>query len=191
MRKILLTLVAVICCHLALCAQVINEQEAKQRALEFLNNRAPAAVRGHRAPVKTAQLKKAELDASGIYAFNCEDGGFVIASADERTVPVLGYSDSGKLDWKQMPANMRAWLNGYEQAINDLGNAPLKTGEQSPSVRQAIAPLLKTTWNQNTPYNNECPVLAMGGSATGCVATAMAQVMNYDDQGSVLLIIHL
>lgn len=39
MRKILLTLVAVICCHLALCAQVINEQEAKQRALEFLNNR--------------------------------------------------------------------------------------------------------------------------------------------------------
>ena len=181
MKKILLTLAAVICCHLALCAQVINEQEAMQRALEFLNNRTPAAVSGHRAPVKTAQLKKAELNVSNIYAFNCEDGGFVIASADERTVPVLGYSDSGKIDWQQMPANMRAWLTDYAQAINALGDAPLKAGEQSSSVRQAIAPLLKTTWYQLTPYNKECPtVSAMGnGTLTGCVATAMAQVMNY------------
>ena len=161
MKKILLTLAAVICCHLALCAQVINEQEAKKRALQFLNNRAPAAVHGHRASLKTAQLKKAELDVSGIYAFNCEDGGFVIASADERTVPVLGYSDSGRIDWQQMPANMRAWLTGYAQVINNLGDAPLKAGEQSPSARQAVAPLLKTTWYQNSPYNDECPMFGI------------------------------
>ena len=179
MKKILLTLAAVICCHLALCAQVINEQEAKKRALQFLNNRAPAAVHGHRASLKTAQLKKAELDVSGIYAFNCEDGGFVIASADERTVPVLGYSDSGRIDWQQMPANMRAWLTGYAQVINNLGDAPLKAGEQSPSARQAVAPLLKTTWYQNSPYNDECPMFGISKVLTGCVATAMAQVMNY------------
>ena len=48
-------------------------------------------------------------------------------------------------------------------------------------IKPSVAPMLKTTWGQNAPYNLQCP-LAPGKNVhckTGCVATAMAQVMKY------------
>lgn len=48
-------------------------------------------------------------------------------------------------------------------------------------IKPSVTPMLKTTWGQNAPYNLQCP-LAPGENAhckTGCVATAMAQVMKY------------
>lgn len=45
--------------------------------------------------------------------------------------------------------------------------------------RAPIAPLVKTQWNQGSPYNNYCPIYNGSRSVTGCVATAMAQVMKY------------
>ena len=179
MKKILTTLLTILCCQMALFAQVISEQEAKEKALQFINNRTSAVLHGHRAPARLSQLKRIKLGISGIYAFNREDGGFVIVSADERTRPVLGYSDSGDIDWNQMPANMRAWLTSYAQAISNLGSATMNGSEPTSVPRQAIAPLLKTTWYQDSPYNNNCPKLILGSSMTGCVATAMAQVMKY------------
>ena len=50
---------------------------------------------------------------------------------------------------------------------------------RAPLAATDIAPLVSTTWNQGAPYNNLCPVYSGSNrSATGCVATAMAQVMN-------------
>ncbi|NCF75188.1 MAG: hypothetical protein GWO87_01730 [Xanthomonadaceae bacterium] len=44
-----------------------------------------------------------------------------------------------------------------------------------------VRPLLQTEWGQNYPYNDRCPIDINSGdkSATGCVATAMAQIMRY------------
>lgn len=43
-----------------------------------------------------------------------------------------------------------------------------------------MEPLVATHWGQTTPYWNACPTDAQGYNChTGCVATAMAQVMNY------------
>lgn len=184
MKKILMTLSAVLCCNMMLCAQGIGEQEAKERALQFLNNQTTAVKQGRRAPARKAQLKAAPLEVSGIYAFNREDGGFVIAAADKRAVPVLGYSDSGRIDWQRLPENVKAWLGDYAQAISQMGDATTDYvaqgyGEQPQGNRQAIAPLLKTQWWQEAPYSNDCPFMTMGRALTGCVATAMAQVMNY------------
>ena len=162
-------------------AQTISEQEALDRALQFLNSQTHAGQK--KAPAKKSQMKAARLNVDGIYAFNREGGGFVIASADERALPVLGYSDKGAIDWQQMPDNMRAWLTSYSQAINALGDAELGLGEQPTNTdKKAIEPLLKTTWNQRVPYWNLCPTDASQQDRqclTGCVATAMAQVMNY------------
>ena len=87
-------------------AQQLTEQEAKDRALQYLNEKAPAKTRG----LESSGLESAKVGAKKIYAFNCEGGGYVIASGDERALPVLGYSDSGSIDWERMPENMRAWL---------------------------------------------------------------------------------
>lgn len=44
----------------------------------------------------------------------------------------------------------------------------------------AVEPLLgNINYDQGTPYNNKCPYLNGGRAVTGCVATAMAQVMRY------------
>ena len=100
-------------------AQHITEQQAMERALQYLTDK--QADKGHRAfaPARgdRHELVSAPVQTDGIYAFNIDGGGFIIASADSRALPVLGYSTSGRIDWDNMPENMRSWLQGYEQAI--------------------------------------------------------------------------
>ncbi len=180
MRKQLLLFVLMLL-SIGAMAQAISEQEALDRALQFMNTQKPAK-HGKRAALTKSNMKVAKLGVDGIYGFNSEGGGFVIASADERALPVLGYSDKGIINWQQMPDNMRAWLINYSQAIRALGDAKLGLSEQPVNTgRAAIEPLLKTQWNQYFPYWNKCPYKEDLGRMclTGCVATAMAQVMNY------------
>ena len=121
----------------------------------------------------------------GLYLINVKDGqGFVVVSGDDRTAPVLGYSLSGSLDPDKMPPNMRAWLQGYADEIAGLGadETPKKTrpATRASAVKKPITPLVKTRWNQDAPYNDNCPLYdGVNHAATGCVATAMAQVMYY------------
>ena len=177
-------------------AQTLTEQEAAERAMQFLNQHhasSRAKVMGN-APSKPV-LKAAKMEAEKIYAFNVEGGGYVIASGDERTLPVLGYSDSGSLDWERMPENMRAWLKQYDDAVATLGDrtdfvdgaVQGNTGmRKMPSERKPVEPLIKTHWSQYAPYWDQAPIYAgpradLRGQRckTGCVATAMAQILNY------------
>ena len=177
--KRLILIAATFVLSLTAWGQTISEQEAKSRAIDFLTQRAPAMTRGQRASALKKKLETTKLEVSGLYVFNLEGGGFVIASGDERTLPILGYSDRGTIDWQHMPSNIKAWLSDYSTAIEALGNASLSRGEQSSSPRQAIAPLLPCLWNQYEPYWDQCPDVEGGRALTGCVATAMAQVMYY------------
>ena len=183
-------------------AQDMTEQEAADRALQFLRERGSASrakVMGD-APSQPV-LKAAKVEAEKIYAFNVEGGGYVIASGDSRTLPVLGYSDSGSIDWDNMPENMRAWLKQYDDAIATLGdrtdfkdgNLVTDDGEaHQPTVRRAervaIEPMIKTHWYQKEPYWNKIPryagdITEWQGKAclTGCNATTMAQIMKYHE----------
>ena len=130
-------------------------------------------------------------DKDYFYIFNAkDDGGYVIVSADDRTTPVLGYATSGSLDETDMPANMKAWLDGYRQQIKSLETTSVPIARRVAIGRAAIAPLLTTQWNQYGPYNNMCPDVnykdyyesgydALNRCVTGCAATAMAQIMYY------------
>ena len=172
-------------------AQQISEEQARNRALKYLSNNAPAMTRGLNVGMDRKTVT-AKTDAKSIYAFNLDGGGYVIASGDSRALPVLGYSATGSIDWDRMPDNMRAWLKSYDQAMATLGNTTEFTdgvsrhGQKTRSPREAIAPLLKTPWSQLEPYWNDTPPYDGANpdwkgqpSLTGCVATAMAMVMNY------------
>ena len=133
----------------------------------------------------------------GLYVFSLgEQGGFIIVSNDDRTLPILGFSENGTLDMENMSDEQRAWLQGYADEIvwlqqHNYGEAPSDTFPQIPfgtlrqtrggsHAKETIEPLVTTSWNQRSPYNDLCPEYAPGKKAvTGCVATAMAQVMNY------------
>ena len=205
MRKIMMMLAAVLCCILTLHAQPISEQQAMERALQYMNSgKASDNARRMVAPAlkQGKRLTPAATEATKIYAFNMEGGGFVIASADQRTLPVLGYSTTGSIDWEQMPENMRSWLKQYDEAIATLGHRrDFRDGEQTVTLygqgttaarqsrraaRLAVEPLIKTHWDQDAPCWDQVPTYQGANPAfqgkqclVGCVATAMAQVMNY------------
>ena len=189
MRRLFLLLVLALF-TVCVWAQRITEDQARERALKYLTTNDAAKARG----MKTADRKAtaATVGAESIYAFNLEGGGYVIASGDSRALPVLGYSASGTIDWELMPANMRAWLKQYDQAIASLGKSKdfvdgnSKRGVKTRAVRPAIEPLIKTQWYQEAPYWNKVPLYDGANPdwkgqhcLTGCVATAMAQIMNY------------
>ena len=203
MKKTIAMIIALLCLPLwglggRVWADDITAEEALQQAQEFLAKRQVATGGQHRVQAKVPQLALAST-VSGLYVFNVADnGGYVIVSNDDGTVPVLGFSDSGSFDPDNMPDNMKAWLQGYaneiawlkENANGAVSDAsPVGSNTRAKARRKvgshptdAIPPLLTTTWDQDYPYNAFCPEYASGQeSATGCVATAMAQVMYYTE----------
>ena len=170
-------------------ADEVTAQQAQEQALDFLMSHETNSGRQRRAQGTMPQLKL-QGQVSGLYVFNVEDnGGFVIVSNDDRTIPILGFSEKGSLDPDNMPSNMKAWLQGYADEIAWLaGHGQTITGPKKARQKvgshstDAIAPLITTTWNQDAPYNNLCPKYdGTNKAATGCVATAMAQVMKYHE----------
>ncbi len=171
-----------------LMAGVVTQEEAMQYARQFLNeHRLP----GHRAnlrlaPRATAVQTEQALRTNAYYVFNCgESQGYVIVSADDRTMPILGYTDSGTFDYSRIPDNMRHWLDDYAEQIRQLdllgiqqetAAAQVATPEKTP-----VKPMISTVWAQHEPFNDLCPTDPLTGTTclTGCVATAMAQVMYY------------
>lgn len=125
-----------------------------------------------------------------VYVFGRGDnGGFVVVAADDVVPnPLLGYADSGKFDASDLPPALEWWLGEYSAEISALasGSDVSQTDGEDADTRASIAPIVKTTWNQTTPYNNYCPVVQGVRCPSGCVATAMAQVMSvykYPDTG--------
>lgn len=120
-----------------------------------------------------------------------ENKGFAIVSGDDDMPEIVGYADHGTYDVNNMPAAMAAFLNNYRATIEAVkqGNASaIKNIAEAKALRSnntrattAVSPLLgDIKWNQSEPYNNMCPKYDDTNlSATGCVATAMAQVMMY------------
>ncbi len=115
---------------------------------------------------------------------------FVIVSADNIVQPVLAYAVGTTIDLQNIPESVQKWLDGYKGQIRDAivyqatptqqtntEWALYSTGNNLGNSRQSaiVPPLMNTTWSQSPYYNAMCP----GGSVTGCVATAMAQVMKF------------
>ena len=181
MRTKLLFFVCVLLCQ-SVWAGSISQEEAQQRALQFLRQKSPTPQRRARIamPGKGIQLELALANQS-YYVFNVgQQEGFVMLSNDDAAPAILGYADEGAFDAVALPANMREWLQGYADQLDYLrqhGNAGVR--ESALSSHAAIAPLLACEWNQDSPYNDLCPTDDGTRSVTGCVATAMAQVMYY------------
>lgn len=119
------------------------------------------------------------------YVFaNASGSGYVIASADSRAEALLGYVAEGTFDVDDMPPAMLWWLEEYgRQIAASRAGAEPDTDKGGVTalrpVRAAIAPMVATLWNQSFPYYNLCPTYNGSRCVTGCVATAMAQLMRY------------
>lgn len=171
MKKLFLLLL-VIMAHLTMIAGEVTEQQALLKAQQFMQGKQFKQRNMHRAP-------SSAIDDT-YYVFNVENnGGFVIVSADDRTEAILGYADSGNLDMSDLPANLKTWLGGYDLAIKSMDGSQAYRVSRRAIAHEAIAPLLSSQWGQFAPYNAQCPAINEANCPTGCVATAMAQLMYY------------
>lgn len=133
--------------------------------------------------LKLAYTASEKDSQNSYYIFNRENqNGFIIISGDDRTTPILGYADSGSFDYNTIPDNFKYWLNCYQKAIGNLSDKAFTSRTNTEEVLTPVEPLLgNIAYNQDTPYNNLCPVINVAGgkAVTGCAATAMAQIMKY------------
>lgn len=115
-----------------------------------------------------------------VYLFDSGDG-FVVTPADDVFPPVLGYGDGRICDEAgNMPPGFCEWLQHMNRQVSEA--VALSMDEVGfHSVGEAIAPLCTTSWGQGDPFNLECPEYAGEKCLSGCVATAMAQVMKYHE----------
>lgn len=183
-------------------AESITRQQAEQLARQFITKQgmygALSQAEPHQARAR-ALLKGSSQDGC-YYVFNIgTNEGFVIVSGDDRTPAVLGYSDKGSFDMDRLPSNVAAWLEGYADQIRYLrkkasaeptapvsvrSDAPLMTMTRAPwavkkEPRPAISPMITSKWDQFSPFNDLCPVVDGQHCVTGCIATALAQIMYY------------
>ena len=181
MKKIFLLSILLLLPMLASAQRDLSEREAEAYAMRFL-------ITHFNGQFDESEFKLQER-VNGLYVFSIsEEGGYVIVSYDDHTTPILGFSENGKFDLENMPDNMRAWLQGYADEIAWLqqhGNIQARPATQDNTRARShatddIAPMVSARWSQLAPYNDLCPDYSTGQRAvTGCIATAMAQVMDY------------
>lgn len=170
-------------------AQQIDEDRAEVIAADFFSSIVDIsggkriASRNVRPALALKTSSEINPEQINLYVFNDGDAAFVVVSGDERTGDfVLGYSEECALQPDNMPENMKAWLDGYSKQIDLLRK--MDADAMSSSIENAstssVSPLLgRVEWDQGEPFNEKTPKDGRQNSLTGCVATAMSQIMFY------------
>ena len=185
MKKGLLLLMLIAMC-LPLMAEQRTASEAQNVASNYLRTKAATHLLGVSSQTPQLSLSMTGMSADkkvDYYVFNNgKDNGFIIVSGDDKAAPVLGYCDEGSFDADDIPDGMLYWLECYAEQMQYLRSHP-ESAYVAPRSQSnvMITPLLTCKWNQNSPYNDQCPTYgaAQTRAMTGCVATATAQVMYY------------
>ena len=201
MKKLFFTLCLIAASFGSLMAGPVDQQKAQQLGTKFLSVTA-AGQRDADLQLNLVSVAT-DLERGGIdyYAFNVRGGeGFVIVSGDDCVKPILAYATTGTYDPTDVADGFAYILNSFRDEIHyvrshNLSATPdiiaewksvsesgrLKADRKS---RAVVGPLCQTIWNQNYPWNSQCPEDEIGSGGhvyAGCVATAMGQVMKFWD----------
>lgn len=213
MKKLFFLLLTMLMSVSILKADDVSVEQALQTALQFAENSptANSALSRKAASVFNPRLAysvKSELPAAkdNVYIINLgEDQGFVIVSGMTGTDgEVLGYCDHGSFSYDNCPIQLKDILALYSAGIDSLRQNPAlillqnptqiataRGTEQYPSNLGTVIvePLLTSSWDQSSPYNNLCPVVTEEGAelgyalgsrySAGCVPVAIGQIMRY------------
>ena len=208
MKKLFLLIVVVkmVVAIFSLCAKPVDEQTAKLTAKMFYQKatgfQSDAALSNINMVYKNTGIdSKTDAPQSGnmntnYYVFNVGNNrGFVIVAGDDNATPILGYSTEGRYNPFNLPPNFKAWMAGYSRQLDYIiknhiqADLSIKSkwshilDDKKNDLVQAssVSPLLKSKWGQGNFYNNSCPWdnTNLLRAVTGCVATAMGQVLYY------------
>lgn len=190
MQKTSIGIALMMSCYFGTFASPVSVQTAQKVAENFIAKKA-FGPGGSNVQLTKTYTAKGNSGQSSIYVFNVNSGtGFVIVSGDDAVTPVLGYSSSNQFPADVTNAEVAYWMDGYNEQIStvidnhvaataEIAKDWIKWTNNEPSQDlfkgTAVAPMLTTLWDQGDYYNALCPT----GTPTGCVATAMAQIMKF------------
>ena len=164
------TTFAVLFCMLTLTAAWAGERsDEDMRAIALQHFATKANTRG--AELKTDLCELARRASYSVYGLQQEQG-FVIVNRFTGFNPILATSETS-FDANNLADGLRWWMDAMDES--------LKTRE-APATTRAYTPVgnfLETQWDQGAPYNSMTPEVGGKHCPTGCVATAMAQVLKY------------
>lgn len=197
MRRLSLLLLACLTLGIA-WAERVSVNTAQQVAANVAAGLSPSNLRSssdlklvYAAPAKQQSGLRAAGNESDYYIFNVGTGdGFIIVAGEDRVRPVLGYSAEGEVDMEKMPENMKGWLAGYQEEISWVAKQNISASDAiqkewqewlsgSKSMGTPVVSLKTAQWDQGDPYNRKTPTINGQHALTGCVATAMAIIMEY------------
>lgn len=179
-------------------ADPIDESTAKNIGISFLNNKTSISTKINDLSLAYS-TKSMQNDQTYFYIFNFENKGYIIVSGDDNVLPILGYSIESTFQTENISPEVIKWLENYKNQIryvlknnikatneiegkwDELLNPSNLKNFQNETFSQTVSPLIQTEWNQSPFVNAQCPFdeSANQQTVTGCVATAMAQIMKY------------
>jgi len=187
---ILLLFCANIVSNSAMCKEVTLER-AERVAVHFID-----IVQDNN--VTLSFIEKQIMPEKGITAFYVFGftHGFIIISGVDNYPPVIAFSNESTYATGSIAPAFQFWMKGIKEKIEWAFETQYHGGkeieqqwnsltENAPSkdfFTYERTPLLVTSWNQGLYYNSALPVDSSFGSFhpwTGCVATALAQILNY------------
>ena len=186
---------------------LISSETAEMVALKFDSQGSDKGGK-HKGVNKKIKEKKKFHSMNGnesFYVFNFEEGGYCIVSADNRMYPILAYSKNNyfNTDADNFPPNLELWIKSVYKSVDKLVNTNAQRHRISEKLWESYTndllykepvgggceeydilkgPLLTTVWHQSCTFNDLLPILSCapcGFALTGCVPTAMAQIMKY------------
>ena len=174
--KRIFTIIATVLLVAQVSAAPVGEQKAKEIAKEFMkqmageNGQQSLNISFAESSVETA------VETDEYYIFN-NDNSFVVVSGDDRTIPVLGWSDEGRYDAANANPSVEKWLEYYRHEIQSLDGDVTPVKELTSMVE--IAPIVPFKWDQTGPFNNMVPMdpKTEKRSLTGCPSVSLAQVL--------------
>lgn len=134
----------------------------------------PSATRSA-SPNLVYTQKTANLNAAYIMT-NGDGNGYMVVAADDALPALLGYADRGSFDPNNIPPAMQGWLEEYGRQLEYAAANGMKVTATRATGHTAIAPLCKSQWGQDAPFNELTPESSGVHCPVGCTATAMAQV---------------
>lgn len=144
-------------------------------------NRVAGVTRGSATEYSLTKTYNTSVGEPATYLF-CDKESAIVVSADDNAQPLLAILDNNSFDSPRQNPSFDYWMAEYARQIEWIRNNPAKSvasQETKATTRKAVEPLLKTLWDQGTPYNDFAPAKGNETCFTGCVATALTQVMNY------------
>ena len=175
MKKLTLLLLVSFFFGLSMQAGEITEAQALQKAQKLMKGKQLTQVQNR------SMARGASATTPAYYVFNAEkNGGFVVIAGNDLMPEVLGYAERGSFDLSQAPDNVKWLFDYYAEVARSLEKQPADRRAATRGDSKAnLIPLLTTQWDQSGIYQQHCPEVNGVKTLTGCVATAMAQVVNY------------